>query len=126
MSDIYLNPSTGDVLVENGEIRLCETLQEITPQKVYITLSVNKGSWKFNIDFGPAWLKNANNNVQLLGGKPKGIVDAAIKQAILSVDGVLGVTSFESTVDNNTRALNVNFTFLTAEGEISSNATVNI
>lgn len=119
MSDIYLNPTTYDLDIINGEFRLCASLEELTPQKVYITLNMNKGNWKFNINQGVAWLANENNPIQLLGKKPKGVIDSAIKQAVLNTEGVIRIDEYSSYASPSDRVLNVDITFETEEGSIT-------
>ena|SRR5690606_15510908 len=118
MVDIYLNPETNDIDLSGNTMRLTETIEENTRQRVLITLSTNRGEWAFNILFGVPWLKNESNPIQLLGKTPKQIIDAAIKEAVLSREGVLTIDTYSSEIDKQSRRMTVNIKATTADGEI--------
>lgn len=118
MVDIYLDPVTNDLDLTGNTLRLTKTVQENTRQRVLITLNTNKGEWPFNISFGIPWLKNENNNTQLLGKTSKNIIDSAIKKAILTRQGIVSIEQYSSTLDKVTRRMTVNFKALTETGDI--------
>src|SRR5690606_6447678 len=118
MVDIYLNPATNDIDLANNTMRLTETTEESTRQRVLITLNTNRGEWKFNISFGVPWLSNEDNPIQLLGRTPKYIIDAAVKEAILSRKGIISLNSYSSETDKQTRIMTISFRAETEEGEI--------
>jgi len=126
MVDVYLNPVTNDLDIVNGVMRLTRSQEELTRQKIHITLSMNKGSWVFNINQGVPWLANDNNNVQLLGKVPIRTVDAAVKRAILTREGVISISSYQSTLNTQTRELTISFNALTETGEISVTTNINV
>lgn len=125
-TDIYINPTTGDIDLNNGQMRLTNTIAELTQQRLDITLNVNKGTWQFNVNFGTPWLKNEYSFVQLLGKNSKGFFDATIKNLILATEGVLSMSEYSSTVNPTTRIVDINFTVLTKQGEISVSTSTDI
>ena len=118
MVDIYLNPLSNDIDLTSNTMRLTENTQENTRQRVVIVLNTNKGEWDFNISFGVPWLKNENNNIQLLGKTSKNIIDSAIKKAVLTREGIVSISEYSSTLDKITRVLTVNLKAITESGEI--------
>lgn len=126
MTDFYLDPTTNDISLVNGDFRLCETVEELTRQKIYVTLSVNRGSWKFNIGFGPPWLENENSSIQLLGKVPRGVVDGYIQQAILSRAGVTSIREYTSVWDKVAGTMDIEFKAGTEEGIISVSTTIQV
>ena len=126
MVDIYLNPITNDIDLSGNTIRLTETNEENSRQRVLIVLNVNKGEWQFNINFGIPWLKNEFNPIQLLGKTSKSIIDSAIKKAILTREGILSLENYTSSLEQNTRILTVSFKAITEDGEVTVNETINI
>lgn len=118
MTDIYINPITGDLDLVNGAFRLCETKAELARQEIYIALNVNRGTWKFNINYGAPWLSNTYNQTQLLGKIPIGVLDGQIKNLILSQDYVTSISEYDSTLSPSTRQLIIDFKITTPEGPI--------
>lgn len=117
--DLYINPFTGDIDLTNNVMRLTRNKEESARQQISITLQSYKGEWLFNIDFGISWLANDNNPLQLLGaGNNKGLIDTLIKEAILSRENVIEILTYSSSLDNNSRAMNVSFSAKTDSGEV--------
>lgn len=126
MTDFYLDPTTNDISLVNGDFRLCETVEDLARQKVYVTLSVNRGSWKFNVNFGVPWLENDNSSTQILGKVPRGVVDGYIQQAILSRTGVTSIREYTSVWDKVAGTMDIEFKAGTEEGVISVSTTIQV
>lgn len=119
-TDIYLSEATDDIDFVNNTMRLTNTIEELTRQKVQIHLATFKGEWFANILAGIPYLANNNNPEQLLGKADKRFFDVAIKTGILSRDGIVDLTSYESVLNKNTRGITVSFKATTESGDIVS------
>ena len=118
--DILLNDQ-GDIdLGTNFTMSLVNTKEQLTKQKIKIALNTNRGEWAFNINFGVPWLRNEYNNISILTKVPKGIFDSAIKDAILTRDGVVEILEYRSVVDKVTRKITVEAKVKTEQGDIVS------
>ena len=118
--DILLNDQ-GDIdLGTNFTMSLVKTKEQLTKQKIKIALNTNRGEWAFNINFGVPWLRNEYNNISILTKVPKGIFDSAIKDAILTRDGVVEILEYTSVVDKATRKITVEAKVETEQGDIVS------
>jgi hypothetical protein len=123
MIDFLLDPVTNDIYILNGKTKWANRVEVVTRQRVYITMNTNRGEWVFNIDFGIPWMKNPNNPIQLLGKTPKAIIDAYIKEAILSKETVISLDTYVSVLDKETRIMNIEFEAESQAGEIITGRT---
>lgn len=118
--DLLLDGS-GDLDLTNGQLRLTPDLQTVIRQKVQITLRAFKGEYFANINFGVPYLENDNNPVQLLGDRiSKDIFDTYMREAILSVPGVVSLTEYSSAVNNTGEILTIEFSAQIESGEVIS------
>lgn len=127
--DIYIDPASGDLdLSSNKTLRLTNSIEESSRQQVAITLATYRGEWFANINYGVPYLKNDNNNEQLMGANRKALLDIAIKNGILTRENIVRLISYESELNNQTRLLTVSFRAETNTGEVISidNTTVDI
>jgi hypothetical protein len=118
--DIFLNPNTNDIDFVNNTMRLTQNIQESSRQQVLIDLSTFKGEWFFDIQAGIAYLKNDNNQEQLLGTSDKSLFDVAIKGSITSRENIVEILSYSSVFDRQARTLTVSFEATTNTGEVVS------
>lgn len=116
MTDIYIDPVTGDIDLTVNTMRLTESIEELTRQRLSITLSTYQGEWFDDIDLGIPYLKNDNNPVQGLGVGTKGFLDAVIKAKILEKEEITSFKNYVSTLEPTTGALVVSFTAITNTG----------
>ena len=118
--DLLLDGS-GDLDLTNGQLSLTPDLQTVIRQKVQITLRAFKGEYFADINLGVPYLENDNNSVQLLGDRiPKDIFDTYMREAILSVDGVVSITEYSSEVNNTGESLTIEFSAQIESGEVIS------
>jgi len=114
-NDLYMNPATGDIDVASGTtIRLCDTVEELTRQRLEITLRTFLGEWFANTEFGVPYFQS------IYGKGTKGATDVAIKNVINSVDGVTKLIYYKSTVDKALRKILIDFKVVGESGEIIS------
>jgi hypothetical protein len=117
MVDIYIDSTTHDIDLTNQTMRLTSTSLELIRQRIDITLSMFRGEWFANIDVGVPYIKNDNNNIQILGASDTDVIDYYIRDAVLGVDGVTSIISYTSVTDKQLRTMSINFTVLTDENE---------
>jgi len=116
MVDIFIDPLTHDISLEDNQMRLTASVEELTRQKVAVTLLAFRGEWFANQTYGVPYLQQGTNTLQLLGKTNKNIADTEIKDAILTRDGVVSITKYESSLDSQ-RNLIVSAEVLTETGE---------
>lgn len=116
--DIKLKDN-GDIdLGDNYTIKLCDTEQQLTKQRIMITLGVNRGEWEYDLEYGTPWLENNYNKISILSKVPKTIFDSYIQQSILSREGVKSIVSYNSTVNSKTRLIETTVQVESTSGEI--------
>lgn len=94
MTDIYLDPTSGDVSIVDGLLRLTESVDEETRQRLAITLGTFRGEWFLDISIGLPYFQ------MVLKGNGKDFADAVIKQAINNDEGIVSVIDYTSNVVN--------------------------
>lgn len=102
MVDFYLDPETKDLELVNGEFRLTQSLEEDARQQIDIVLSTFKSEWFYDLEFGVPYLDNEVDHVQLLSKVPKSVIDGELRSAIKSVELVVRIVSFTSSLENST------------------------
>ncbi len=116
MSDFLLDKTTGDISIVDEDLVLIATVEDLVRQQVLITLRAFRGEWKFNINYGVPYVSNDNNPDQILGKVNKATFDLAIREAILSVDGISGIQSYNSALDFTSQIMSVTFVATTNSG----------
>lgn len=120
MADIFLDPLTNDIQLTNNVMRLVTSTEELSRQRVQIWLGIFKGEWFYNIVAGIPYLANDNNPEQLMGiGTNKDAFDRAIKEGIVTREGIVELESYSSTLNNSTRTLTISFEASTLTGTIA-------
>lgn len=104
--------SKGDLLIgTDGDFSIIDSVR----QGVQIKLRWIKGEWVFNPSVGTPYFETI-----LVKSPNQALIEKALRDQILSVDGVLGVGSIKLVSDTKNRSLAASFTATTAEGEIES------
>ncbi len=108
MKDFKLNAESGDILLEDGCIPLCEG-DELTAQTLTRLLTTNKGEWWLNnregVDFTAILTKNPNPDR----------VRGEIQKALLLADETLALESFSQQLRG--RSLEIRFTLRRQQGK---------
>ena len=108
-----MDADTGDWALVNGStVDLCETIEDLTRQRVAITLRTFLGEWFANQNFGVPYFQS------IYGKNTQEITDVSIKSLILGVDGIEQLLSYNSVLNRKTRTLTVEFKALTNSGQI--------
>lgn len=108
MTDLYIDPSSGDLAFHNQGIRLTENNAELTRQRLVTSLRTFRGEVFYNIAEGVPYLENKNNPVQLMGVASKEDFDSYIKTEILSKDFVTEIVKYRSELNKNNGELRIN------------------
>lgn len=112
-NDFLMNPATGDWWLQDGEkVNLCENIEDLTRQRVSITLKTFLGEWFANKDFGLPYFQS------IYGKGTKAATDVAIKNTIASVEGISKLLFYKSEINKQERVLTVSFKALSNSGKI--------
>lgn len=120
--DLLLDPTTWDIVWNNGPLTKEFTTQPLTQtvgQRLKIRLLTFLGEWSFNTVYGvPYWQR-------LLGIKQtsKAAADLIFQQEILKEEGVKEIVTFESTFVN--RRYSLVFSVRVVTGEVTAPIVVN-
>jgi hypothetical protein len=126
MTDLYLDPSTGDLEIVNGDLVVITNKEDAALQSVRMILNAYKGEWFRNILFGVPWIENDNNTVSIVGKTHKTVFDSYIRGAILKADYINSIISYESTLDPYSGELTLNAEAGTDQGIITISETVQL
>lgn len=109
--DFKLDPLTGDLAFENGDLVLVDGTDAII-QQIRIRLNFFLGEWFLDSREGTPWY-------QILGERPDlGLVYETVRQVLITTPGVESVDTLRVSMDDPVRQLNVTFTL--NGGEIDS------
>ena len=113
--DFYIDPATNDWALTGGTtIRMCESFEELTRQRLQITLSMFRGEWFADTNFGVPYFQSVFGKNTLFE------VDAIIKSQIRSVEGVIKILEFNSSLDKQIRKYTATFSVLSDQGTIEN------
>lgn len=90
---------------------------EAVAQAVVTRLRLIRGEWFLDATAGMPW-------DQVLGKNNQGTADSAIRQCILGTQGVVEITEYSSSLDEDTRALTVVATITTIYGTTTVQVTL--
>lgn len=90
---------------------------EVVAQAVGTRLRLIQGEWFLDTTAGMPW-------GQVLGKNTKGTADSAIRQCILGTQGVVEITEYSSSLDEDARALTVVATITTIYGTTTVQVTL--
>lgn len=125
MADLLLDVN-GDLSISNGDLQITPDIQNLVKQSLIITLKTFRGEWKYNINYGVPYVSNENNPIQILGKVKKNIFDLHIKEAIVSVPGIISLDSYTSDIDFPRQRITVNFKATTSFGSIEDSLQLEI
>ena len=111
-----IDESSGDVVIENGEIQLVNGA-ELTRQTIKSVLSTKKGEWFTNWDEGVEY--DAILGKRYHATQDDEVVRTLMQDGLAQVDENLSIDEFTSEFDNETRKLSVEFTARNSETEES-------
>lgn len=114
MTDLFLNPTTGDLDLTTGQAQIVSDAAEVA-QRIRIRLRTFLGDWFLDEDLGIPYLQ------EIIGQKRRFAVERAsalLRAEILDTPGVLEIVLFTLDFDAATRTLTVTFQATTIFGTI--------
>lgn len=120
MSDLKLDNSTWDLVIENGDLVLMDE-QESIGQLVRQRLGWFLGEWFLDASGGVPYFEDI-----FVKGVSLAVVDSLLKFTILETPGVLELLSFILDYDGATRTLSLTFEARTSDGIINFNEELGI
>jgi hypothetical protein len=117
MSD-FLQTNDGDIAIVNNTASFVEGADEVA-QRMTQRLRTFLGEWFLNQEIGVPYLqevmkKNPNNT----------IVESVFKREIMDTPGVIGIDSFNISVDNATRVMTLTVKAKSTAGKIKVEVTL--
>ena len=110
--DWQLDPVNHDIVITDGEPQLVTDDDESIRQRLEVRLSINKGEWWLNTNFGTDYIPS------ILGSKNEVAINAAFIDAIVGCPGVLQLNKpIQYDKDNANRLLTVTFEAKLDSGE---------
>ena len=115
LKDLALDEN-GDLYIgDDGDLKIIDSVR----QALQIKLRWIKGEWVFNTAIGTPYLdeifvKNPN----------RAIIEKAIRDQILSVEGIIGINSINLSWSRDNRVMTCTFSAKTTEGDIESEVTL--
>jgi hypothetical protein len=111
MSDLYLDPATGDIFVSpTYTARLTRTFEEETIQRLQMRLRRFYGEWFLDTNLGVPYRRDI-----LVKNPDLQVVKSVLQAEILKDPGVEAVTEFNLEHDTAARHLSVSFTVVLVE-----------
>ena len=111
------NPTVGDLYLENGTVRLTNSLSEDVAQELFIRFRMFQGEWFLDATQGFPWFQS------VLGIKtPIGIVEQLLRKVITTCPGVAKLTAFSLNNNTATRQAQVAFTCILDDGATLTSA----
>lgn len=104
MSDIFIDPNTGDIAMVNCTPVLTTNLIELVSQRLEIRLNTFLEEWFFNSEVGVPYFEQI-----LVKPFKKDLVESILKNTILETEDVIRITKFESTFSPSTRLYTVTY-----------------
>jgi hypothetical protein len=110
-TDIYLDPVTHDILIENGTPRLTSDDLEDAAQRLKIRIWIFQGEWILDTREGVPYYQ------QILDKTSRAAVDAILRAKILEEPLVERINQFSSTFDKANRSYELDFEVILTTGE---------
>src|SRR4030042_1762516 len=111
--DLKLDETTGDIVVENGDIVLIEDL-DVVAQHIRVRLRTILGEWYLDTSKGVDWF-----GVIFSKESPRGMAEATLRAAVETDDHVRELAKFAATFDGTTRNLAIELEASTDFGTVS-------
>lgn len=116
MSDIRLDPLTGDIDLSTARLVLVEN-REAVRQQLALRLSLRLGEWFLDTTAGIDWF-----NLVYVRGPNLGVISALFRERILSTPGVIRLESFTLAFTNSTGAMRLDFVAISPDGPVTVTA----
>lgn len=114
MSDLYLDPTTGDIVLVGNSPVLVEDTLSLVRQRIEIRLNTFLGEWFYNSEVGIPYYEEI-----LTQRYNKPIVDSLLRSEILETEDVIEITSFETSFSSSERKLSYSIEVATNQGSVT-------
>lgn len=101
----------GDYTFGNGQSNFFKDSREAVAQAVKTRLLLWRGEWFLDVDEGTAYLQG------VIGKQDAQTRETVLRNRILQTEGVTAITNYSSTIDPDTRKLNLSVEIDTIYGE---------
>ena len=109
--NLFLDPTTHDLAVVDGNLRLTGPIDEEVAQRIKCNLLTFKGEWWLDPELGVPYYQS------ILGkGVALGVVESLLRSQIFNTQGVESLDSFSVYLNNSARTLQVRFSVTTSAG----------
>lgn len=116
MKNLYLDQTTGDLVIENFNFRLTSTDVEYYAQKIENVVKVNYKEYFLNRDAGiPYW---GPNGLVMKKNPDLDTVQALIINEIASIQGIDSIEKYAASLDNSTRTYTAQIRVVTTSGAV--------
>lgn len=113
MSDILINPATGDIELVGNDFALTTGIAAIQ-QHLSQRLKTFLNEWFLDNRIGVPYFEHVlKKNFDAV------VVDTVFKKVIIDTPGILELLAFNADLDNSARTLNITFKARTSEGIIN-------
>lgn len=113
MSDLLQDIVTGELILEDGDLVLCTGVDRAR-QFLAQRLAAVRGEWFANLDEGVPYFESV-----LVKAPDPVVLEAIFKERILSTPGIIGLDSFDMTLDTATREMSLEFLAQSTDGPIN-------
>lgn len=114
MKDFLLN-STNDGFFRNGnKFSFTNNNLDYYKQKIFIVLSFQKGEYFLDNTIGIPYIPDFDTDKTV----HRSLIENAIQNAVVNIDGIKKFNSFETEFDNRNRLLNIEFSVSTKDNEL--------
>lgn len=111
MSDLMLDPLTGDLSINSGDLVIVSKDAAIR-QRLLQNLRLFSGEWFLDTSKGVPYYQ-----IILVKNPNLDLVEATLKNTVLSTEGIVEMTRFEFDYDNGLRHLSVTIECKSTSGE---------
>jgi hypothetical protein len=108
MSDLLIDPATGDIKIVNNAPILETDEATLVRQRLTIRLNTFLGEWFYNLEVGVPYFEQI-----LTQQYQRFLVENILRDVILKTEGVVRITNFEGTFNPRERVYNATFTVTT-------------
>lgn len=116
--DLKLDPDTGDLVVENGDLVLIDDA-DVVAQMLRLKLRTVLGEWFLDTTSGVDYFRKI-----LRKGVQQSAVESELRSAIVSVPHVEALRRFDAEYDEGARRFRLDFVVQTDLGDVSLSVTV--
>ena len=110
LRELALDPLTGDLLIQNGELVILEGAEALA-QRIAVRCKTFLGEWVFDTTLGTPWFQN------ILGTRRReALVQQILRKRVADTEGVAGVLELQVNINTSNRLATVTGRVLAEDG----------